>query len=300
MENSTTVNRVQQPAATNELAQHMGSPRRGVLEKENMRNCLILGSGRSGTSMMAGILHQAGYYMGDNLYPPRHGNPKGSFENAMINGINEGILKKYEKKSLLYLLRKRLGQVKTTVYRPGTGQRWLRSLPVNTAVTYIDKKIEKKIKKATAKTPFAYKDPRFCYTLPVWAKYLEPGTLFTCIFREPDVTVESMLTECRSVDYLKNLEIDGEKAYEVWINMYSHILEKHLNAFHHLVFIFVHYRQVYNGTALGRLSEALGVLLNNDFVDKKLKRTQPTPGEAIPQKARQIYSQLCHLAGYDN
>ena len=30
-----------------------------------MRNCLILGSGRSGTSMIGGILHQAGYFVGD-------------------------------------------------------------------------------------------------------------------------------------------------------------------------------------------------------------------------------------------
>ncbi|NIM13858.1 MAG: sulfotransferase family protein, partial [Candidatus Aminicenantes bacterium] len=54
-----------------------------------MKNCLILGSGRSGTSMIAGILHKAGYFMGDNLYPPRSANPKGFFENWEINEINE-------------------------------------------------------------------------------------------------------------------------------------------------------------------------------------------------------------------
>ena len=54
-------------------------------EVESVKNCLILGSGRSGTSMIAGILHKAGYFMGDNLYPPRSANPKGFFENWEIN-----------------------------------------------------------------------------------------------------------------------------------------------------------------------------------------------------------------------
>ena len=46
----------------------------------NQRNCLILGSGRSGTSMAAGILARAGYFMGAELWPADIGNPKGYFE----------------------------------------------------------------------------------------------------------------------------------------------------------------------------------------------------------------------------
>lgn len=34
-----------------------------------MRICIILGSGRSGTSMLAGSLAAAGYFMGEHLYP---------------------------------------------------------------------------------------------------------------------------------------------------------------------------------------------------------------------------------------
>jgi len=44
-----------------------------------MKNCIILGSGRSGTSMVAGTLAKSGYFMGDNLYPARESNPKGFF-----------------------------------------------------------------------------------------------------------------------------------------------------------------------------------------------------------------------------
>ena len=57
-----------------------------------MRNIIILGSGRSGTSMLAGCLSTSGYFMGDNLYKKRESNPKGFFENKEINTINEDIL----------------------------------------------------------------------------------------------------------------------------------------------------------------------------------------------------------------
>ena len=61
-----------------------------------MRNCLVMGFGRSGTSLMAGILLNSGYYLGDDLYPARESNPTGFFENSFINGINEQILKNYD------------------------------------------------------------------------------------------------------------------------------------------------------------------------------------------------------------
>jgi hypothetical protein len=60
-----------------------------------MRNCIILGSGRCGTSMAAGCLAKAGYFMGEQLLPPRSANPKGLFEDEEINDINEQILAAY-------------------------------------------------------------------------------------------------------------------------------------------------------------------------------------------------------------
>jgi len=59
--------------------------------------------------------------------------------------------------------------------------------------------------------------------------------------------------------------------------------------------LFVHYDQVYDGSALGRLSEALDVELDQSFVDRALKRTRAT-GE-MPPRARAIYETLCQAAG---
>ena len=74
-----------------------------------MRNCIILGSGRSGTSMVAGSVAGAGYHMGDQLHAARISNPKGFFESSEINDINEA------------LLAPSMGEVS----RLGSGQRWL-------------------------------------------------------------------------------------------------------------------------------------------------------------------------------
>ena len=257
-------------------------------------NCLILGSGRSGTSMVAGILHQAGYYMGDKLHKPEPSNPKGFFEWMAINQINEQILAPYVNSGLAGKFFATFLK-KGTVYNPvGRNQRWLLSLPVETEVNCLFPQVEADMKKVLTKEPFCYKDPRFSYTLPVWGKFLKPDTVFICVFREPDITVNSILKECRARQYLGNLYITRRMAYSVWFNVYSHILSKHAKKFNN--FVFVHYDQIYNGTALPMLSKMLDVPLQKDFVDEGLKRT--APGGVVPEKAKVLYRRLCESANY--
>jgi len=257
-------------------------------------NCLILGSGRSGTSMLAGTLHQAGYYMGDKLHKPELSNPKGFFEWMTINQINEQILSAYLKRSLSGKLLETFFK-KGTVYNPiGRNQKWLLSLPAEVKVSCLALQVETDIKEVLAKEPFCYKDPRFSYTLPVWKKFLKPDAVFICVFREPDVTVNSILKECRTREYLGSLYINRRMAYSVWLNIYTHILVNHARNSEN--FIFVHYDQVYNGTALPMLSKLLGVPLKKDFVDADLKRT--APGGSVPAKAQDLYNQLCRHANY--
>ncbi len=258
-----------------------------------MRNCLILGSGRSGTSMLAGILHQAGYFMGDKLHQPRHTNPKGFFEWMEINRINEDILAPYGKTPFTSLAKKLLR--KNLVKDPGKNQRWLLSLSAGVQVNHCPPSIEERIRRVAAREPFCYKDPRFSYTLPVWQHFLKPDTGFICIFREANVTVASILKECRSQEYLADLYINRRLAYQVWVNIYSHILDRNAGWFER--FFFVHYNQVFDGRALPRLSDFLGVALKGTFVDKDLKRT--VSHHAAPGNVKRIYQRLCALAGYE-
>ena len=74
----------------------------------NQRNCLILGSGRSGTSMAAGILARAGYFMGAELWPADIGNPKGYFEDREVNKINDELIAPAAPKTPPHGLRKLL------------------------------------------------------------------------------------------------------------------------------------------------------------------------------------------------
>ncbi len=259
-----------------------------------MKNCIILGSGRSGTSMLAGILHDAGYYMGDKLHQAEPSNPKGFFEWMTINQINEQILTAHVKPGIVGRLVEKSFK-KGTVYNPvGRNQKWLLSLPVNVEVNWMTRELETWIREVLTKEPFCYKDPRFSYTLPVWKRYLKPDTVIICVFREPDVTVNSILNECRTRKYLDSLYINRFAAYDVWFNIYSHILLKHTHFFEN--FRFVHYDQLYNGTALPWLSKMLGVQLHCRFVDKGLKRTRS--GGMVSKKAKVLYRRLCAAADY--
>jgi len=258
-----------------------------------MRNCLILGSGRSGTSMLAGILHQAGYFLGDKLHLARDSNPRGFFEWGKINRINEDILSPYDRKGFYSLFYEKILK-QHTVFSPGKSQHWLLALPDKTVVSNHDPAIVKQIGQVVKREPFCYKDPRFCYTLPVWKPYLKPDTAYICVFREPQVTVESILKECRTQDYLKDLRIGRRSAYRAWICLHTHLLNRDTGGWDN--FFFVHYNQVYDGSAIGPLSRFLGVKLDAGFVDRALKRT--VSGDNPPVQVMNIYRRLCGLAHY--
>ena len=52
----------------------------------------VLGMHRSGTSALAGLLHNLGFYAGSQLLPPRPDNLKGFFENEKVIALNDRIL----------------------------------------------------------------------------------------------------------------------------------------------------------------------------------------------------------------
>jgi hypothetical protein len=239
------------------------------------RNCLILGSGRSGTSMLAGSLRLADYYMGAHLIPADESNPKGYFEDDEINAINEALL----------------APLTPDLSQPSYGWRWLASVPVGTGIACpLD--IAGRIKAQTARSPFCFKDPRFCYTLPAWRPYVS-DTVFLCVFREPDRTAQSILKECREADYLHGLPMDFNGAVAVWTLMYRHILEVHR---HVGEWLFFHYDQLFTEAALCRLEAALRVKTDRRFPDAKLKRT-PAVG-IVGAEAAQVYEKLTELAHY--
>ena len=254
-----------------------------------------MGFGRSGTSLMGGILYQAGYYMGEGLYPPRHSNPKGFFENAFINGINERILANYDYSSLHDQIP--VFDKTYSPYNPGTGQRWLTYIPKETDIKLLDEISENEIKQATARNGYAYKDPRFNYTLGLWNKYVDADAIYICVFRKPDIVVESVMTECKTTEYLSNFYINRNIAFKLWYSSYANLLYNQNQIVLNRV-SFIHYEQLLSGDALLKLSNLLGVKIDSNFVDPKLNRSKPS--SKIPMDVQKLYGKLCKLADYKN
>jgi hypothetical protein len=252
-----------------------------------MKNCIITGSGRSGTSLMAGILYHSGYYLGDNLYKPRHSNPTGFFENALINGINEKMMAQmpFKKKWALKSWNE-------SPFSPIKGQWWL-SLTNNDPAS--DVNIEKeKISGLITHAPFAFKDPRFAYTLPYWEPLLPKDTLVFVLFRDPQTTVNSILKECASIEYLENFHITRKLSFRIWNNVYSHILSIEKNS--NLDFKYIFYEDLINKTAIPYIEKILDYKLKSDIIDPALYRSKSI--KKSPHSSEKIFRTLMRKVKY--
>ena len=252
-----------------------------------------MGFGRSGTSLMGGILHQAGYYMGEGLYPARHSNPKGFFECALINGINERILEPYDYKNQNNDY-PNLGKV-FSPYNPGTGHRWLSYITEETRIGSHDSLVKQQIKESVSVLNFAYKDPRFNYTLNIWMPFLKKDTVFLCIFRNPSDTIDSVIKECSTAEYLADFAINQKLTEILWQNSYSHLL-RIVRQYPARKFVFIHYNQLLEGTVTDMLSSLLRTDINSHFADQSLNRTSSK--YIVNRKTQKIYKHLCQLANY--
>lgn len=265
-----------------------------------IKNVIITGCGRSGTSMLAGTLANESYFIGTDYIRPHNSNPKGFFEGREINAVNDKILERivdtrhpsigYILKMLPVVPRLLKGE---TLFR-GHAQLWLARVALVSEIAG-DVRIEREIQSLTARQPFCFKDPRFCYTLPVWLPYIDTSrTVFLCIFRHPADTVESILRECNGKRNLKNITMTEEIGGEIWQLMYSHVLEKHRFTGR---WEFIHFNQFFSRDYRHRLEKVIGTKFDDSFPEKTLYRSR---GDfQINAKMQRIYDELCALAKYD-
>ena len=253
------------------------------------RSCFILGCGRSGTSLTAGLLSEAGYFMGDELYAGDEGNPKGYFEDREVNGINEGLLGQVIPGPQRSLADKLLGR---PVRNPGWF-RWLADLPAATKIP-CPAKFADRIQAQVARRPFCFKDPRFCYTLAAWRKYA-PDAAMVGVFRDPAIAAASIVKEAaRSAMMLEGVAIDYSRALRIWRSTYSYALDIHLPAGGD--WLWVHYDQLMDGSGCDAIEKLLGVTVKRDFADNRLRRT--VASAPIPPEAAALYRRLCDHAGF--
>jgi len=259
-----------------------------------MQNAVVLGCGRSGTSMVAGLFAGAGYSMGRGVFAPNRGNPKGLFESREVNRINESILAPWPPISATRSRRSSwIG-----AWRPDY-LRWLSAIPVEVEIgeTRVSSGIERRIRRVVKRQPYCLKDPRFAYTLELWRPHLDDA-LLVCVFREPERTAASIVREVRERPYLRGLVFDYAAALDVWLAMYRWILEKHA---HSGRWLFVHAEQIVNGTAIARLETETGAPLDHGFAEPELQsRSGPAgPSIELDDRVRGIYRELCKRADWD-
>jgi hypothetical protein len=246
------------------------------------RACLVLGCGRSGTSMVAGMLSNAGYDLGPRLLAPSVANPRGFFEDTETIGINEDLLAPWTQK----MGRPWLTGRSTT--RPlADGERWLATLP-STLRVQADAAVTERIRQVTSVTPFCRKDPRYCYTLPAWLPYLA-NPLLVCVFRNPAATANSMRA-LAAANYT-DIEFTFADALATWTCMYRAVLRQHCAAGE---WLFLHYDDALRGRTLARLERALDVSLDPSFADASLRRS-PAAG-AVSATASELYRELLALS----
>lgn len=251
-----------------------------------MRNCFVLGSGRSGTSMVTGTLANSGYFMGQHIYPARDGNPKGFFEDEEVNLINEALLSQViETRASNHFARWFFKK------RPRKGQMWLARVPLDTCIL-TPVTVIKRMQAVVEKQPFCFKDPRFSYTLANWRPFAGDAA-FICVFRDPSVTSYSIMKEHESNRFLRDLVFTFEDALEVWTLMYSHILRKHCQQGE---WLFLHYDQVLSGDGLRKIEAFTGAQVDHSFPTPALQRSKSTI--PVTEKAHQLYAELCERAAY--
>lgn len=244
--------------------------------KVNPLRLFILGAGRSGTSLVAGLFRNAGLYMGDSHYLPRQANPLGFFEDREVNAINEDLMEPWVDEMFDH------------------GQHWLAPLPLNAVLRASPDQL-RRIRVQYAQGPSCLKDPRFCYTLHAWRDQLSNAerqeARYICVFRHPSVVVTSMLQELREAPYLQSLLRTPEQLLLAWELQYRHVLEHHQHEGH---WLFLHYESLFETAGLDRLATFTGLCPDRKFVNPALRRSHAnvTTAEACDT----LYAKLLKLA----
>lgn len=223
---------------------------------------LIAGSGRSGTSAVAKLLHTAGLSAGHDLIPPDAANADGYFEERAVVAVNERIL------------------------RDAGLHAWLstatRARVIAAARPHLDD-----MRALVADATPVWKDPRFSWTLEAWLPLLpEPPRVIVCL-RSPGEVVASTL---------RYYGLAGDEATRavahLWRAQYKRLLE--VIADHRLDATCVEYAALHAGPAdaLARLAAFVGRPLDAAAVRRELRHHEA----AVPRASRALYARVKALS----
>lgn len=156
---------------------------------------IITGMHRSGTSLTASLLQNAGLDIGDRLMEAAFSNVKGHFENLDFVEFHQNVLDSQ-----------------------GLNQAgWVLENDIDVAQEYIEQAKEL-IEKNQSKTFWGWKDPRTTLFLDFWAE-LVPKSRFLFVYRSPTEVVDSLYRR-GDVEFCENPTL----AIELWMHYNQKIL----------------------------------------------------------------------------
>lgn len=255
---------------------HLNTGLNGVVAawpSEITKRLFIVGAGRSGTSLLAGLFQHSGLHMGDQPYLAREANPTGFFEDRLVNTLNEELLSTHAEPEL------------------AEGQRWLSAIGIATTIPCSSAQAER-MREILSSKPSCLKDPRFCYTLHNWLASLSAkeaeSSLCLCVFRDPLTVVSSTLQELAQAPYLRNLQRTPNQILDAWAQHYTWVLRHQSKRGR---WLFIHYDALFGPKELDRLEAFTGCSINRKLPTRSLRRSKPH-AIAMPANCEEIYATL--------
>lgn len=189
---------------------------------------VVLGVGRSGTSLAMQALETLGVRVSENMIPPNVSNPKGFYEDADIVEIHKHLLNTLTPNPSMPL-------------REG----WLNTPDAEQALKKLKEIVETQL--IAGEGPWAFKDPRTATFLPLWIKLFNQQKIvprFVLAIRRPEAVIESFSQQygndqkfAELMFLLRTLDAlyytDGNchlLEYEAWFNEPALVLQ-HLSDF---------------------------------------------------------------------
>jgi hypothetical protein len=237
----------------------------------------VTGTGRSGTSAVARVLHESGINMGQEFAGPSPQNARGYYEDLRVAAINDKIFTDCGLRlsdSLPSRLMRKARQFVQPSYRPLGRNSVSRAEVLVKAASY---RREMRELASQVPSPGGWKGTHLCLTLEAWLPYfLEKPRLVLCL-RSPAAVAGSAL------DYFGLSDQEArEWTMQLWRNQYERLLEV-IQDFD-LECITIEYDDLieHTATVVERLSAFVGHPLDPGFVEPDLRHQR---GEVPPEFA---------------
>lgn len=209
---------------------------------------IVVGMHRSGTSMLAGLLHQNGILMGTHFRPPLPENPKGFFEEEAFRRENDRVLLKSD-------------------YTVEKWDRLFRGLSLTDDDLARARAVIVRFDRLA--DPWGWKDPRTCLTLPMWLTALKglglEGSVRVLVIRR---SVRSVAQSLRKRGNVKSLDHGAAIC-----KMYNRELNRALCGWVKQSVLRVQYERLVQRLDLDRLESFCDRRLDPSFIDSTLNHS---------------------------